>query len=49
IGKVSPANFEFYEPNIRFELLNAGTESEKLIVTKIGDDVKNLKVGTCIK
>ncbi|MBC7457989.1 MAG: hypothetical protein H7235_06900 [Bdellovibrionaceae bacterium] len=48
IGKVSPASFEFYEPNIRFELLNAGTDSEKLIVAKIGDDVKNLKVGTLV-
>lgn len=44
--KVSPENFEFYSLNVRFELLAAGSNNEKLIIAKVGDDVLSLKVGT---
>jgi hypothetical protein len=38
--------FEFYDPNVRFELIAPTTAQEKLIVSRIGADVETLKIGT---
>ncbi len=53
-GHVNPilredvSQLEFYTPPVRLEMLNAGTDHERLIVSQVSDDIKNLKIGTVI-
>ncbi len=43
--KTDLSEIEFYNPSIRFEVLNPDSERETLIVAQVGDDVSLLKVG----
>ena len=54
-GHVNPmmrsdlSKLEFYNPQVRFEMLSPGTDHERLIVSQAGEDIKNLRVGTVVE